>query len=250
MPPILRRNFVDDFRALTAGIHPSYSGEPYAFARFGDGERAVMEGTHHDALSDGWWIRDGHTTGWLRERLNQCLTTTLPGYCVGIPCPAVSCGCHSGDDSRWFVDRVRAERGWNRDRVTFASIFIFANYRRWESIDISHCCLVGSWHGGQAHHEVPRNAICPPIEEWQVDELVDALLLEPRPILVAAGPLANIIVHEYWIRANEKKIRPQVIIDIGSILDRKFRRQRTRTYQMGHTPAYARRCKWPDEVAI
>ena len=66
--------------------------------------------------------------------------------------------------------------------------------------------------------------------EWDVDLLVKKLLDVDRPIFVAAGPCANIIIVRYWnAQMPEKR---QTIIDVGAAIDRRVHGKITRAYNM------------------
>jgi hypothetical protein len=221
---LLTQDFDRDFDTLTAGLLPDYSGPPYAFTRYADGEVGIMIGRRHKARSDGWKYRGRPTP--LSGLLLYALACDLPGWCVGISCP-----CHEPDDWRWCMERATVPL----PRRTFASIFCYANFGRFNRLDLSRVALVAN---AGTELLVPSNAVFPLWEGYR--DLVDRLLTIERPIVVAAGPLANVIIHEYWRRATN----PQVIVDIGSALDPRLRGRRSRKYQRKRHPAHGRRCEW------
>lgn len=220
---ILTQHFSTDFDLLTAGLRKGYRGEPYAFVRFGDGEYAIMRGQRHVAKSDGWIAPagDGKPNHWrlLGGRLVSCLWESLPGFCMGITAHE-----HHPDCFDWLIANSMAAV----DKTTYAEIFIFANYQRFLAIDLSDCILVGPNCG---LFDIPRDAV---MTGWDHRSTVDLLIKHAgAPILVAAGPMANIIIHDYWLRCPPE--RKRVILDVGSAISSLIHGRRTRSYhKTGH----------------
>jgi hypothetical protein len=73
--------------------------------------------------------------------------------------------------------------------------------------------VVSSWFGDE-RFRIPADGVTQP---WDLDGLVAKLLEVDRPILLAAGPCANIIALRYWQR--QKPDKRQTILDVGSALD-------------------------------
>lgn len=219
--PICRQDFAADFDALTVGLRRGYDGPPYAFVRFGDGEAAIMRGDPHAAKSDGWEFRGG--VNLLAPVLLAAARCSLPGFYIGI-----SAEEHHQDAHRYLRQTVVT----TAERITFAELFIFANYDRWRSLDLRHCLTVGS--GGVFY--VPPDAV---VTDWDYRPTVDALIGEAGgPILVAAGPVANALIYDYWLRCPPD--RRQVVLDVGSAIDERMKKRRTRRY---HAPGSDKR-RW------
>jgi hypothetical protein len=200
--PLLSQDFDADLTAITVGLSRDYKGPPYAFSRWADGEWAVAFGKYHYAQSDGWQWKDGH-----RNLLSDCLLDSLaycdPGWYVGITCEPHHPQIHA--DLLKYVN-VPPEQ------LTFAEVFIFANYWRWAQIDIAGCLTVGP--GGDFN--VPDNGV---ETGWLWHDLAEEMIEEAGgPILVAAGPLSNAIIYEYWRRSAHRPACRQVILDVGSAL--------------------------------
>jgi hypothetical protein len=247
--PVCRQDFDADFEAMTAGLKPGYDGPAYAFTRYGDGEAAIMRGRRHVAKSDGWvWpadpavARDDENRGTdtydetkLPTQLWLAMTEDVPGWYVGVTAEE-----HHPDDHDWMVDWVFDDRGhMTEDRVTFAELFIFANHARFKALDLRHCRIVGPRQHVDPFLRVPRDAIT---SGWDWRPLVDYLIRgQASPIVVAAGPLAKVLIHDYWLRCPLD--RRQVIIDAGSAISHLFGSRPIRTYQKGG-PQSQWRPKW------
>jgi hypothetical protein len=217
--PTFQQSFRTDFEAVVAGLLPGYGGPPYAFARWADGEAAIAFGREHAAKSDGWSWPAGKRT-LLSESLIDALAYDAEGWHVGITAEEHHAGEHA-ELLRYVA--VPPER------VTFAEIFIFANFARWQQLDLSHCLAVGC--GPDADFRIPADAIG---EDWLwhglADELIEAGAQQRRPILVAAGPVANVLIYEYWRRSARRAKDRQVILDVGSVLAERMQGRRTRVY--------------------
>lgn len=254
---ILARDFSADFTAITAGLLPGYTASgrpPYAFSRYADGEANIIAGRPHFARSDGWqWYGGNIGTGQpefpsnrkLPADLRAALRCELPGWNVGITAES-----HHPREHHELLAEVRVPP----ENITFAEILIFDNYRRWVSLDLSHCWFVSSLvpRKGAACGwiEVPRHAVN---MDWDHRPVVERLLKADirSPIILAAGPYAKLIAHDYWLATEDKKEiqgRRQVIFDAGSALDQFLPRGRARRrYQMERYDDSRRVPKWKIE---
>jgi 2-polyprenyl-3-methyl-5-hydroxy-6-metoxy-1,4-benzoquinol methylase len=210
------QDFVRDFDRF------DFWGAPFAFVRFGDGERAICMGKPVQA-QDGWSY-DGRATAFSAE-LNAALHYNAPGYHLGI-----SDGCCDPAAKEWYLQHVKVPL----ERLTFANIFVNANYRRFRQIDTSYMVTVAS-EGGD--YWVPEDLVN---GNFDLDRLVERLLSVDRPILVSAGPASCIIIHKYWQRA----VKRQVIIDVGSAIDERTKGRKTRQYQVPGTRTADLCCVW------
>lgn len=249
MQPIdlsLTRDYSTDFDRIVAGLFPGYDGPPYAFARFADGELALMIGRPHRAKSDHWMYSGGNASP-LAAPLYDALNCTLPGWHIGISCP-----CHQREDCRQLQNLMKLPHRFSQPlppdrlaRITFATLFVGQNYFRFRdlSLNLDSLCVVSHQNASGQQFTVPQSGIEPPWLDWS--PLVDALMDVRKPIIVAAGPLANCIIHEYWRRMAAQNFEgAQVIIDIGSAADKLLRGRMTRRY---HDPAKSESrqfCRW------
>ncbi len=172
---------------------------------------------------DGW-NSPGGSTPFSRD-LIASLECDLEGYFIGIPDT-----CCDADAHAWYLGMARAPL----ERLTFANIFVNANYQRFRKLDLSGMAIVAPFN---ADFVVPENLV---ERHAEIDPLVDRLLEVDRPILVAAGPAANVIIHKYWQRAKTK----QTIVDVGSAIDERLKGAKTRRYHLPGSPTADRVCLW------
>lgn len=209
-------DFQEDFKKIDLKRHP------FALARFGDGEMAICSG-RAVKVSDGWSFGGGENQ--FSSLLNQALRADLEGFHIGI-----SCRCCDAKGNAWYRANVQAPE----ERWTFANIFANGNYDAFLKLDLANTALV-SCRGGDV--SVPQHAIH---DNLDLDEILCQLFALDRPILVAAGPLSCILIHQYWLRAPRK----QVIIDIGSSLDPILHGRPTRAYHREEHVNRRKVCIW------
>ena len=214
--------FTQDFRRDFDQFN--FFGPPFAFARFGDGERAICSGSAVKA-QDGWSYPGGASQ--FAADLNAALRFNDPGYYLGL-----SDACCDRASHEWYLRQITAPLS----QVTFANIFVNGNYQRFRQLTLGACALVAS-DGGD--YWVPENIL---ETAFSLDKLVERLLSVKRPMLVSAGPAACIIVHKYWQRA--KPDERQVIVDVGSAIDEWTKGRKTRQYQVPGTRNAALVCTW------
>jgi len=217
-----------DFRGDLDAI--DWFGAPFALARFADGELACMQlkaGYRPYGFGMGtetWASSDAEP--W-RHRLEAALSADLPGYYVGVSAP-----CCQGPSTYALRSRVA-----NYRRMTYATLFTYGNYDRFRErarkIGLRERSVLVGCEGTRVDIGVPRDAIAR--EDWDLDGLLTELLEVRRPILVAAGPAACVIVHEYWRR--QERGRKQICVDVGSVWDEELHGLKTRM----HNQRYDRR---------
>jgi 2-polyprenyl-3-methyl-5-hydroxy-6-metoxy-1,4-benzoquinol methylase len=210
------QDFIRDFEQF------DFFGPPFAFVRFGDGERAICTG-QPIVTQDAWSYQGGPSR--FAEDLNASLRFAAPDFYYGI-----SDGCCDLAGRDWYLQQLPVPM----EQVTFATIFVNWNYRRFRQVDLRNTVIVAS-HGGD--FTVPEDMLTQPFD---IDALVSQLLSVDRPILVSAGPAAEIIIHKYWQRARHK----QTIVDVGSAIDEWIKGKRTRRYQQAGTRTAELVCRW------
>jgi 2-polyprenyl-3-methyl-5-hydroxy-6-metoxy-1,4-benzoquinol methylase len=212
------QNFITDFDEF------DFRGEPFAFVRFGDGERAICEGRRVEC-QDGWTFA-GATTPFAAD-LNASLRFNDPDYFIGISDSCCDLSAH-----QWLLKQVSVPLS----QLTYANIFVNWNYRRFRQLDLNGFAIVAN---GVADFWVPGDLVC---GNYDIDALVTQLVEINRPILLAAGPASCIIAHKYWLRADPA--RRQTIIDVGSAIDEKTKGHKTRQYQTPGTRTAELICTW------
>lgn len=186
---------------------------PFALVRFGDGEAAILAGHGHKAANNEWKTEDG--AHWLQQGLQSSLQRDAPGFCIGVP-PR----CCLQDHVR-LVHQVRAPV----DRRTLATLFLHGNLPRFgELLARCHPVLVGVGR----EIAVPANGVQYGAD---MDAIVSQMCAADRPMFVAAGPLANVLIDLYWQRQDES--RRQIVLDVGSALDFHLGGVPTRRYHHG-----------------
>jgi hypothetical protein len=202
------------------------TSRPVALVRFGDGEYHLLNSEAYAARS-GWTLA---RPSWIRERLRASLVASLPNYWVGISPP-----CDWPLGTAYYRPLVKAHK-------TFATVFSHANYHAFRQMvapkgPLAGACIVGP--GKKADHQVPLDGVN---RKWDLDGLVDRLLSETRPILVAAGPCACVVVHEYWRRCPDGD--RQTILDVGAAIDPILHGKETRDFHQSDSPLRFHACNW------
>lgn len=219
------------------------SGPPFAFVRFGDGEDAIIRGRYHLAKSDGWkWPQGGLGAD---SRLPELLHSSLVERC-GDPdwFWGISAAKHHPKSHEFYSMELRLRKA-DFGRVTFAEIFNFSNYSRFHrwmkhhgGLSRDKYAICGPESG--VTYQVPFDAmkrlagnageLSADLTERIAEEMiVDSFAGSRLPIFVAAGPLANLIVHHYWKNCNPKYRR--TIIDVGSVIAEFLHGRRNRVHQ-------------------
>jgi hypothetical protein len=235
--------FTHDHAAdLETLIHELEHGEPFAFTKFADGERLLLDRVKHDLRKPFEEWSSGEETPFV-GRLRESLTANIPGYHIGISCAC--CGDSSGykhgvSDQQFYLDQITMPL----ERVTFANVFVNGNAQRWQEwLDGKVRLMVSSSDSSHERFKVPKNAVN---TDWDIDGLVSRLIelgdgpSLRAPIFVAAGPAGNIIVHEYWKRGP----RNRTIVDVGSTLDPWIHGAATRGYHHPDHPNRKKVCVW------
>lgn len=189
--PAANLSFTRDFRGDFDVLLKAFDGPPFAFARFADGEAALLRGDSHTAKSDGWRASGGAVPN-LVDGLRQALECELPGWHLGI----TAASHHPTDHVRLLHDVQLPD-----SRVTFAELFIFANWGRAAELlpTIPRVRVVGhraTAAFGERGFDIPPDATADP--EFDIEPALDWMLTGHGPILLSAGPVAKWLAFEYW----------------------------------------------------
>jgi hypothetical protein len=201
-----------------------FFGPPFAFVRYGDGERAICMGKPIDG-TDGWRYAGGQSA--FQEALLAALRFNDRDYYVGI-----SDSCCDAASHEWYLRQITVPPS----QVTFANVFVNGNYQRFRRLDLSGAATVAP-EGGD--YWVPADIMS---TKFDIDLLVARLLGVKRTMLISAGPASAIIIHRYWQRAEPE--RRQVIVDVGSAIDELTKGKRTRSYQVPGSRNAELVCSW------
>ncbi|PID62285.1 MAG: hypothetical protein CSB44_04105 [Gammaproteobacteria bacterium] len=234
------RSFAGELEAFNRRI---VNREPFALARFGDGEMMIINGEatdlSHKPGGEHVYMPGDHLHERQRRRLAAALRLQRPNYHVGIACP-----CCVGRE-RFF--ELRTASGQQESQLTWANLFVNSNYPRFldTTVDalrtrrVFMVCREGADTAGlpfdvETTFSTGANAWLNDHDRL-VDELSDALdrdasrsPQDPPVVLMSAGVLANLLV------ACLAEHYPHVTaIDIGSVFDPQLGLGQTRRYLKG-----------------
>lgn len=222
------QDFEGDLETLVGAL---VKGEHFAFARFGDGESAILRERERPFRVD----RDGEdwdstqVESLTRSALQRSLEYDAPGYYVGTICPACS------GQSQGMRESVRAPM----ERQTYAEIFGNAN---WHKIKSSLSLLRRSSFLVSSHESADLQISTNLIERYEEIGEVSAELCKmagTKPVALAAGPASCVIVHSLWSFRQDR-----TVVDVGSLFDPMLWGKNTRHYMPEGSARGCRVCTW------
>lgn len=210
--------------------------EPFAIARFGDGEIQLILDLVVTKYGDFSYDPQAAEQRWYRDRLIDSLRHQQRNYFVAISAP-----CCLGD-ADFFAYKMLA--GQPEEALTFACLFVNDNYpiflERWLPLfaerEVNVVC-----HRQAAPEALPFNVR----RVWRVGDnawirdyaLIDEIRASIRDeriadslFLIAAGPFAGIVAQQLFAFAPGN-----TYIDVGSTLDPMLFGRDTRPYHRGKT---------------
>ena len=222
---VFTQHFESDFQAIKTALE---RGDVFALSRFGDGEWALLNQRPYKSASG--WVTKGSV--WLEGELLQSLRANLPGYCVGYSPPCCHPKCVG-----FYAENIQVPKL----RRTYATVFFHGNFQRAKAY-FSRVDAVKIGCTRDCQIRIPSDAVNKAID---IDDVLQRMLeVKDKPILIAGGPLACILVHRYW---NWTKKRPEdrvACIDIGALLDEKAHGKRTRHYHDPRTGLHKHYCRF------
>jgi len=226
-------------------INKVASGENFSLSRYGDGELAIIEGREIGKETQAYEVDGWHTdgnAGVFAEDLRASLNREEENFFYGIPCVC----CHGEENKNKYIEMI------NNDNILFANLLVNANFRQFVGYLLSglerEVVLIANEKGRDK--EYPFNVVD---AIWVKEECIEwynghkkDILASLKDIsekhsdtlfLVAAGPLANIMVDKlYEYNPNN------TYLDIGSPLDVFTKGVMTRPYQDPNTYFANLRC--------
>lgn len=205
------KNFTTDLEALIAR---EKSGDHFAFARFADGEHALLE----NKSIRGWDWELTNSAAELQRTMKLAFQYNKSDYYYG-----VSCGCCDPVKYAYYKNAL-ADR-W--DRVSYSNMFANSNYDR--SIEwlksLPNPVVLANVAAAKAAfpftpfmiYTIPSHAVERYLElyqQWYQDLARCAKLCTNMTFLVSCGPLSEIFIH--WMHSINPK---NTYIDVGSLLD-------------------------------
>lgn len=215
--------FACDVNKDLAIFFKAFGKEQIGFARIGDGEETMIFGGRYHC-SDGWVSSPGQGT--YRNSVSKSVMCDHPNFYLGLRLPK------GNRRMVWYFRNVKAPG----TRLTDPCLFVNSRWQKSRAFFKKvrpRCVLVGC--AKKVDIQIPKDCISP---EYDYKPLLAKLLKVKKPILLAAGPLANILVAEY-LNAGGK----QTIIDMGTVLDMEMFGKPTRKYMRQAIAAAAKRKK-------
>jgi hypothetical protein len=220
--------FNDDFIFFTDKIK---SGEPFAYARYADGEVALMKGVSVGVQSQAFqvdrWLAPDQLTN-VGKGLLESITHTEDNYYYAISAHSDNIG-----DYEFLKSHLKT------DKLTFANLWINANYQKmkefYSTLDKSVYVICN--HEARAErfpfkvNEIfpfPDNCILYWEEHGEdyITQLLDyTSQLSGETIFVSAGPVSEILIDKMY-KANPNN----QYIDVGSSLGEYIHGYKTRPY--------------------
>ena len=226
--------YLSDFEFFTDKIK---SKEPFAYARYADGEVLLMEGkevgSHSQAYTVDQWSAPNQQTN-VGAELLESLSHQEDNYYY-----AISGKNDNIDDYNFLRSRIKT------DNVTFANLWINANYQKMKAFyaSIEQPVYVICNHKA-IKERFPFNVIelfpfpddC--IAYWMTDgeDYISQLTeytsqLHNQTIFVSAGPISEILIHRMYVSNPNNQY-----IDVGSSLDEHVHGRQTRAYMNPYSP--------------
>lgn len=226
----------DEFEKIWTKIEQN---ENFALLRFGDGERAIMQGRSVTA-QEGW--KSPKYISQLGKDLLNSLQINDDNFFYGISCP-----CCDKEAYYWYSTRIT-----NKNR-TFANLFVNKNYqkflKKFESLNRD-CVVIGNHEGQNSkianlnilkYYPIPDN--CFDFWEKKGKNLLKQIKCDfgnknDLLYVVSAGPLSEPIITELF-RNNPHNC----YIDFGSSVDKWIHNKQTRPYEDSKSEYAQKNCK-------
>ena len=225
------------------------NGEHFSLSRWGDGELMILEGVGIDirAKGNGEFRYNPNLTEYdgVRNKLLESYLFVDKNYYIG-----VACACCVGNQKYQYM---KQKCGQSEEYLTWANIFVNANYRRTiaELIpELNNHVVNLVVNNNSNFSQLPfkyKKAWTVGADAWLnnynlIDELIRYIRdneIKNELFLFAAGPFANILTYELWKNGSKEN----TYIDIGSILEPHLQLKITRGYHMG-APELNKVCIW------
>jgi hypothetical protein len=237
------RTFSEDFNYMWNRVF--IEKKPTVFARYADGEAGLIKGNRIGPESmvaqvDGWQAPQGITE--LGKDLQDTLTRVDPNYFY-----AISCQCCDRPTKEFLLSLIKQKP----ENITYANLWINGNYNEFKnkiSTIKETVYIIGNSEGEGKKYPfdtklIPIGNDC--INFWKnnkvsfLKSLLDYFVeLEAPLVLVAAGPMSEVIVDFLWSINKTGRY-----IDVGSALDEYIRGRKTRSYMDEYSDFNRRICQ-------
>jgi hypothetical protein len=201
---------------------------PFSLARFGDGEMVILMGGHPQLRKHVVGHEYDYDPGDPGQRASRDTMLAAfhhrqDGYYVGISCPH----CVAAEEFEW----LREASGQDEHHLTFATLYFYANYKRYRERVVPLYAGYDVWLVCSAQAVLERLPFAPSRcyrvgrNAWVDDaHLIDELkrdLDRHRPrgalVLICAGPFGGVLAHQLAVHAPDN-----TYLDAGSSLDPLF----------------------------
>jgi hypothetical protein len=222
------------------------NNEHFALSRWGDGELSILENKKLDLRrkGNGEFLFDPNIKEYqeYRNQLMNAYTYHDIDYYVGI-----ACRCCVGNEKHEYMKKLSKQ---NESNLTWANIFVNSNYNNFLKYyveEFSNHSIIGVFNTKSKPenlsfkidrtYKVGTNAWIN--DYYLVDEIKrDVINIKNHIFLIAAGPLANILVYELW-----KINKENIYLDIGSVFDTQLGMKAVRGYHFGAS-TLKKTCIW------
>ena len=233
----IKKDFKKEFDDMILRID---SKQPLAFARYADGECALMRNFHIRGC-DGW---DGKSNSRLGRDLIQTLNHIEENYFYGI-----SCRCCDINSYEYLTNLIKQ----NDTNITYSNLFVNGNYqyfKNWLTTVKEDIVMIASEDGVRnlpfenlkiiSYTPVPIDVVY--FWETKADkykEFLNQFVTENNTLfLISAGPMSEVIIdHLYKINNTNR------YIDVGSSIDEIVHKRMTRPYMVEGSPYYGQICQ-------
>ncbi len=194
--------------------------EPFAFARYADGELAVMR-NHHITGCDGWSVTEQDKP--FAEELKTSLSHKEDNYFYGISCPCCDSPAHIHFKNLLYPR-------WNK--TTFSNLFVNSNWKKSYNFFMGYENKIFICNENAKLNvpfvKVPADVLNSFRTNKEVlKKYYSEIARNHSNVLfcISAGPLAELIIHWMYTENPENQY-----VDIGSCLDVHIHGKATRSY--------------------
>jgi len=241
----MNKDFTTEFNRIWERI---VSRKPMAYARYADGEVALMQGRKVDHSSQAFnvdrWDSLGDGITLIGRDLKETLYHTEPEWYY-----AISCRCCDPTGQQWLLKEIKQPD----ENITYSNLWINDNYKRFiaQSGEIKEpVYLIANKRGSEGMYPWDVNGFyaidddC--VNYWTNNkpQIIEGMTSIAKAFnntlyLISAGPLSEILIHHLW-QANPTNR----YIDVGSAMDEYVHLRKTRPFMMEGTPYFSKKCEF------
>lgn len=224
------------------------SKSPMAYARYADGEVALMQGRKVNEQSQAYnvdkWSSMGEGITDLGKDLLETLKHTDPEYYY-----AISCKCCDPNGQRWLLNNIKQ----SPDNITYSNLWINGNYKLFMNSvgQLSEpVYLICNFRGKDGEYPFDASGFygieddC--VNLWKTKK--SKLISDMHSIahqqngglyFISAGPLSELLIHCLWSFNPRNRY-----IDVGSAIDEFVHLRKTRPFMIENSPYFNIKCEF------